>query len=385
MGNTRQVFVSYSHRDSEWLERLMPFLRTLEREAVLRVWSDREIQIASDWHADIQKALNEADAAILLISQDFLASDYIANNELPQLLSAARERGLKVFPVFVRLSRLKDSPLLRFQAVNSPTSPLDKLDRGEQDEILVKLAESIEDLLKVSMVGVTEEWLGNFSSGFMPIAGGTYIMGDNELHGLLHALKEHEVSVSSCRMGKCVVTQSEWRALMNTRPWLNERNVKYGDNFPAVYVSWYDAMDFIRAINQADSQYAYRLPTEAEWEYAARGGQEASGKPRTKFSFGDDANKLLEYGWHDQNASLRGNAYAQPVGQLRPNQLGLFDMHGNVWEWTSDNDLGMRVVRGGGFNAGAQLAASAYRGVLKPEMKGEAAGFRLIQETKVWR
>jgi formylglycine-generating enzyme required for sulfatase activity len=106
------------------------------------------------------------------------------------------------------------------------------------------------------------------------------------------------------------------------------------------------------------------------------------GKRRTKFSFGDDPNKLIEYGWHDQNASSRGNAYAHPVGLLKPNQLNLFDMHGNIWEWTFDNDNGTRVLRGGGFNAAAELSASAFRVTAKPEMVGEAAGFRLIQEPK---
>jgi len=75
MNQKRQVFVSYSHQDSEWLERLKPFLQPFIREEDLRLWSDKDIKPSSDWHAEIQRALNDADAAILLISQDFLASD----------------------------------------------------------------------------------------------------------------------------------------------------------------------------------------------------------------------------------------------------------------------------------------------------------------------
>lgn len=153
MGNKSQVFISYSHKDSEWLDRLKTFLRPLQREAELQVWSDTDIRPSSNWQADIQKAINEADAAILLISQDFLASDFIANDELPELLSAASERGLQIFPLFVSACFLKNSPLLKFQGVNSPQSPLDTLDKPEQNRVLTRLAERIDDLLKVAQVG----------------------------------------------------------------------------------------------------------------------------------------------------------------------------------------------------------------------------------------
>lgn len=382
MTNKRQVFISYSHKDVEWLERLKPFLQPLVREEELKIWSDTDIKPSSVWHADIQKALNEAEAAILLISQDFLASDYITSEELPQLLSAATQRGLRIFSVFVSSCYLKNSPLLKFQGVNSPTLPLDKVDKAKQNEIFVNLAKSLDELLTVAQVGVTEEWLENFRSRFVPVAGGIFVLGDNELYSELHALKEHEVQVGSFRMGQYAVTQSEWIALMNTQPWLNEKNVRYGNDIPAVNVSWGDALKFVAKLKKVDSQFAYRLPTEAEWEYAARGGQETSTGSRPRFSFGDDENKLMEYGWYDQNASLIGDNYAHPVGMLKENPLKLFDMHGNIWEWTAEADQGLRVVRGGGFNFEAKGAGSAFRLAIKPEMKGEALGFRLVQEPK---
>jgi formylglycine-generating enzyme required for sulfatase activity len=193
---------------------------------------------------------------------------------------------------------------------------------------------------------------------------------------------EHEARIESFRLSRCVVTQAEWFALMRTQPWVNQSNVKYGDLNPAVYMRWYDAVDFVRAINKADTQFAYRLPTEVEWEFAARGGRKTLDRPRTKFSFGDDPNQLIDYGWFDQNASLRGDNYAHPVGMLRQNQLDLLDMHGNIWEWTSDDDNGLRPLRGGGFNFMAEGASSAFRVVQKPEVRGEATGFRLVQEPK---
>jgi formylglycine-generating enzyme required for sulfatase activity len=379
MATKGQVFVSYSHRDREWLDKLLPFLRPLEREAKLQVWSDTDLQPSSDWRAEIQKALNEADAAIVLISQDFLASDFIASNELPQLLSAASERGLRIFPVIVSSFYIRDSPLLKIQAINPPTSPLDTLDRGQQNAILAKLAASIDDLLKITLTGVTEDWLEKFRSRFVPVAGGAFVIGDNDLFQQQHALAEHEVHVDSFRLGQYVITQSEWIALMKTQPWLNQTNVKYGADNPAVYISWYDALGFIRVVNKTDPEFGYRLPNEAEWEYAARGGLEGTRGGRSKFSFGDDASKLIDYGWFDQNAYDR---YAHPVGGLRENQLKLFDMHGNVWEWTSENHGGLKVARGGGFNFMAIGASSAFRVFQKPELKGEALGFRLVQEPR---
>jgi formylglycine-generating enzyme required for sulfatase activity len=381
MSNKQQVFISYSHKDAQWLERLTPFLQPLARKAELRVWSDTDIKPSSLWQADIQKTLNEADAAVLLISQNFLASDYITSNELPQLLSAANQRGVRIFPVFVSSCYLeRESPLLMFQGVTSPALPLNKMDDAKQDEIFVNLARSIDEILTMSRVGITEEWLERFRSRFVPVTGGLVIIGDNELNSKLHALKEHEVSVKSFRLGQYVVTQSEWVALMNTRPWLNEKSVRLGDDIPVVNVTWGDALDFIGRINKADSKFNYRLPTEAEWEYAARGGQVTLSGPRTKFSFGDDENKLMEYGWHDQNASLVGDNYPHSAGMLKKNPLQLYDMHGNIWEWTAESDQGSRVVRGGGFNFKAEGASSAFRLTMNPVTKSVALGFRFVQE-----
>jgi len=382
MTERQKVFVSYSRKDSKWLDRLKTFLRPLERDAELVLWSDTNIQPSSNWHVEIQTAITDASAAILLISQDFLASNYVASDELPQLLAASSERGLKIFPVIVSSSFLRNSPLMKFQAVNSPSSPLDTLEESEQNRVFTKLAESIDDLLKVTRAGINEEWLERFRDRFLPIEGGTFIMGDNELYNKLHGVQEHEVRINSFRLGKYVVTQSEWSAVMHTQPWFNEKNVRYGSDIPVVYVNWYDATDFVRSINRVDTKFLYRLPTESEWEYAARGGRKTAERARTKFSFGNDANQLMQYGWYDQNASLRGNNYAHSVGELSPNQLGLYDMHGNIWEWTADDVDGLRSLRGGGFNFMAEGASSAFRVVQKPELKGEAAGFRLVQEQR---
>ncbi|MCC7421525.1 MAG: formylglycine-generating enzyme family protein [Planctomycetaceae bacterium] len=192
------------------------------------------------------------------------------------------------------------------------------------------------------------------------------------------------------------VTQHEWRAVMGTEPWSGERNVKEGKDYPATYISWNDAQQFAKKLTAADGRQ-YRLPTEAEWEYAARGGQS------THYSFGDDDTQLGEYEWFDKNAEDVGEAYPHPVGLKKPNSFGLFDMHGNVYEWCHDyyeskeysrysegtiNDPqgpqytfiggpGIRVLRGGCWGSIASSCRAAVRGWQVPDDRRAALGFRV--------
>lgn len=139
------VFVSYSHRDREWLDRLKVHLRPLERDNALVVWDDTKIAPGSRWRTEIEAALAEAKVAVLLISADFLASDFVASSEIPSLLLAARNDGAVILPLIVSASRFAHTPMLApFQAVNETSRPLIGLSRSEQEEILVHLTEAIE-------------------------------------------------------------------------------------------------------------------------------------------------------------------------------------------------------------------------------------------------
>ncbi|HVG55572.1 MAG TPA: protein kinase [Vicinamibacterales bacterium] len=143
-----QVFISYSHKDKKWLERIAAHLRPLERDGRLIVWDDRKIEAGSDWRRAIATALSECSCAVLLVSSHFLASDFCAGDELPELLSAASSRGLTIFPVMLSPCHLNGSPgLAALQTVNPPTRTLIELDRGEQERILAGLAETITSLL----------------------------------------------------------------------------------------------------------------------------------------------------------------------------------------------------------------------------------------------
>lgn len=140
------VFVSYAREDAHWLDRLRAHLRPLERALAIDRWDDSRLAPGDDWHAEIQKRLALAKVAILLLSPDFFASDYVHASELPPLLDAARSRA-QIVPLIVRPSRFMRSPLSKFTAHGDPMRPLCDLSLGEQDRLLDSLVQHIESLL----------------------------------------------------------------------------------------------------------------------------------------------------------------------------------------------------------------------------------------------
>ena len=202
----------------------------------------------------------------------------------------------------------------------------------------------------------------------------------------------HEVEISQgFYLGQYEVTQGQWEAVMETTPWSGKDYVRESSSHPAVYISWYDVQEFIGRLNAAAGDSLYRLPSEAEWEYACRAGS------RTRWSFGDDESVLGDYAWYRANAWDVGKEYAQAVGQKLPNAWGLYDMHGNVWEWVQDrydsdyyNDSprvdpqgpsrgSARVHRGGAFSSYAPYVWSASRSYGSPDNRYRNVGVRLLR------
>jgi nucleotide-binding universal stress UspA family protein len=143
-----RVFVSYSHADMEWLQRLQKHLKPLQRDGV-EVWDDTRLKAGEQWREEIREALANTKIAILLISADFLASDFIVTNELPPLLKAAEEDGATILPVIIspcRFTRMES--LSRFQAVNDPAKPLVQMRRASREKVLDDVARAVEDALK---------------------------------------------------------------------------------------------------------------------------------------------------------------------------------------------------------------------------------------------
>lgn len=141
MTKRTQIFVSYSHVDSEYLQRLKVHLRPFERQSLVDVWSDTKIKAGQLWQKEIEEALRRAAVAILLVSADFLASDFITNDELPPLLKAAEEEGVKILPVILKACAFTEiGSLSQFQAVNEPTSPLISLDEAKREQLWFEIA-----------------------------------------------------------------------------------------------------------------------------------------------------------------------------------------------------------------------------------------------------
>jgi len=235
---------------------------------------------------------------------------------------------------------------------------------------------------------------------FALIPEGKFVMGSptSEIHRAADELA-HVVQITRpFYLGMCEVTQAQYRAVMGTNPsWFSSEGGGKAqvadidtDLFPVENVSWNDAMEFCRRLS-AKERRAYRLPTEAEWEYACRAGA------RTAYYTGNMEVDLSNAGWYGANLIPAGSSLNRTnrVGQKEPNAFGLYDMHGNVWEWCADwydkdyysgspgqDPAGppsgsARVIRGGGWLRGPRLCRAAYRGKLGADDRQYVSGFRV--------
>jgi len=143
------VFISYSHHDEMYLRRLLVHLRPLEKNDSIDLWVDTKLEAGDKWNAEIETALARARVAILLVSADFLASDFIVDNELPPLLESAASRGTRIIPVIVSHCRFsRDENLKGFQAINDPRNPIASLDENGREEIYNEVAVAVEQSLR---------------------------------------------------------------------------------------------------------------------------------------------------------------------------------------------------------------------------------------------
>jgi formylglycine-generating enzyme required for sulfatase activity len=212
---------------------------------------------------------------------------------------------------------------------------------------------------------------------FVYVPAGSFMMGSE--NGESNEKPMHQVAIrEGFYMGKYEVTQAQWQQVMGSNP----SNFENCDQCPVERVSWNDAQEFIKKLNAQNDGYTYRLPSEAEWEYACRAG-----------TTGDYAGDLDSMAWYGEYPGGK----THPVGQKQSNAFGLYDMHGNVWEWCEDiwhknydgapsdgstwmsgGDSSKRVLRGGGLNPDAAVLRSAFRLRDDPGIRDISVGLRVV-------
>jgi formylglycine-generating enzyme required for sulfatase activity len=231
---------------------------------------------------------------------------------------------------------------------------------------------------------------------FVHIQKGSFQMGDHEIDN--GAVSVHKARISKDYwLGKTEVTQYQWSKIMGDEEIHPEKPSPFrgvNPNYPVVSVSYYDIEVFLEKLNELSNGYKFRIPTEAEWEYACRAGT------RTPYSYGSFlADTLANYDAEIHSKySFTGSyiGHPKPVGSYPPNQWGLYDMHGNVFEWVSDwyvpysrkkvtdpsgpTSGTKKVIRGGSWYFGAENAKSSHRRTHKPELWGFSIGFRIVCE-----
>lgn len=214
--------------------------------------------------------------------------------------------------------------------------------------------------------------------------------------GNVYKSRQHLVKlIKGFYIGVTEVTQAQWIRIMKTRPWLGKEYVRDGDNYPTILVSWNDATEFCRKLSEKEGR-KYRLPTEAEWEYVCRAGT------KTLFSFGndkdDDKDRLADYAWFEKNAWEDDEKFAHIVATRKPNPWGLYDIHGNMWEWCSDRQGDYptsqvtdpkgpssgkyRILRGGSWRSIRAFCSSADRFWNSIDFRGPYYGFRIVLDLK---
>lgn len=238
---------------------------------------------------------------------------------------------------------------------------------------------------------------------FISVPGGCYLMGDSVGDGDPNERPVHEVCVSAFSIGKFEVTNVQYKKFSpQHNSGVSQGSTLNDDNQPVVNVSWENAVAFAKWLSEKSGQ-AYRLPTEAEWEFAARGGSSQSrfwgNNPDEACKYANVADMTAKKHWANWTSFACDDGYAvsAPVGSLLPNSYGLYDMLGNAWEWCEDiynseaytklpkdnpvygGSGEYRVMRGGGWSNGPLGIRSSHRVGLSPSFGHHSLGFRLVK------
>jgi formylglycine-generating enzyme required for sulfatase activity len=384
------IFLSYANADRD---RVRPLVAALIAEGWSVFW-DRIIPVGRTWHEVLEEALSAARSIVVIWSQISIRSRWV-REEVDEGIAL----GLLLFPVFldqvkppfgyrgvqaadlstwdgaVTAAEYQNLVQEMKQTLGQPASP-DPLSRkpkaiGPQPAPKIEIAP---EKVIANPIGMT----------FVLIPPGTFLMGSPAGEkGRFDDEQQHQVTLTRpFYLQTTPVTQGQWREVMENNP---ARFPEGGADCPVETVSWDDAQEFVARLNRLEKTDTYRLPTEAEWEYACRAGS------TTRFCFGDEVAKLEDYAWYAGNSGGK----THPAGQKEPNAWGLYDMHGNVWEWCRDwygeypagpatdpkgPDAGKnRVLRGGSWFDKISYLRSAVSGDNNPYFRSGNIGFRVAR------
>jgi len=386
-----EIFISYSKEDRG---KAKDIVEALEQQG-FSVWWDRSILPGETYDTVIEEALDTANCIIVLWSHTSVSSDWVRaeaskGKKKEILIPVLIERDVRIpiefdrmqaadfvdwekklsHPEFDNLLKSITDILGRSRAVQ-PSQKTNEVRDIEPEKVNISIEEPEKIAKQDNSIGMK----------FSLILAGEFYMGSEESDD---EKPVHKVKIKNpFYLGTYPVTQREWKAVMGDNP-----SFFKGDDMPVEQVSWDDVQEFIKKLNEKEGTDKYRLPSEAEWEYACRAGT------TTRYSFGNDESKLGDYAWYDGNSDK-----THPVGQQKkPNSWGRYDLHGNVWEWVQDEwhdsydgtpadgsawesgDGAGRVIRGGGWRDNAWDCRSANRDLDDQSVRFHDLGFRLLRE-----
>jgi formylglycine-generating enzyme required for sulfatase activity len=406
-GKPFRLFYSYSHEDEELRLKLQEHLSVLRRRGRIAEWHDRDIDAGSDWAKEIDRNLASADIILCLVSPSFIASDYCWEKEMTKALERHRNREARVIPVILRPCDWMKTPLASLQAVPQDALPVTRwpdLDQAFLD-VTQGIRRAIGELaLRRSLpdLAVFKDIDAPWCPEMVVIPAGEFLMGSqpSEEGRYDDEGPQHRVTIGRrFALGRYAVTFGEYDHFCEVTDREKPADEGWGrGRQPVINVSWRDARAYVEWLS-GDTRQPYRLPSEAEWEYACRAGTP------TPFSFGETVtSSQVNY---DGNYTYAGGAkgfYRKkkvPVGSLPANPWGLHEMHGNVWEWVEDvwhdsysgapvdgtawtegeglNSSRNRVYRGGSRNNHPRNCRSAYRSRVVPGGRYGNQGFRVAR------
>ena len=408
-----KIFICYRREDGKWPAQWIynDLVNHFGSESV--VFDVDTIPLGTDFREYLNNQVSKCDILLAVIGDQWIEllkqridqpKDFVRIE-----IQAALERNIPVVPVLVGEAPVPNEKNLPPELVKLAYSQATEVHAGPDLQThLKRLMSGLDRLIAERKRKQKEEqkrgetpktYTNAIGMEFVLIPAGNIMMGSHispeeavrKYGGIAELFKrehpQHKVTISEpFYLQATAVTQGQWEKVTGKNP---SGFNKCGDDCPVEMVSWDDAQTFVEELNEIEGTDKYRLPTEAEWEYACRGV-----KITTNFFFGNDVGNLGKYAWFESNSERK----TLPVGQKEPNPWGLYDMHGNVWEcvaddwhgnydeaptdgraWIDDPRGASRVIRGGSWQDRARYCLSAFRFDVDPDSRYDTVGFRLAR------